>query len=50
MAGFPETDIDDEEWEDSEDEREYSRHRNSRWEPQDDEVESMVDYTDCDED
>lgn len=48
MAGFPETDIDDD-WEDSEDEREFARQR-SRWEPQDDDVESLIDFADGDED
>ena len=47
MAGFPDTDI-DEDWDEDEDSREYSR--TERWEPQDDEVEAMIDFTDCDED
>jgi hypothetical protein len=45
---MPDNDIDFD-WDDEEDEREVARHR-GRWEPQDDEVESLVDFTDCNED
>ena len=47
MAGFPENNIDDEDFEDDlshEDEVEYSRTR--RWEPHDDDVENMIDFSD----
>lgn len=43
-----ENDFEYETWDDDEDERELARH--SRWEPADDEVESMIDFTDSDED
>ena len=49
MAGFPENDIDDDEWDNDEDEREVARQKN-RWSPEDDEVESLIDFADCNED
>jgi hypothetical protein len=49
MAGFPENDIDDDEWDNDEDEREVARQQN-RWSPEDDEVESLIDFADCNED
>lgn len=48
MAGFPENDIDDDEWDNDEDEREVARQ--NRWSPEDDEVESLIDFADCNED
>ena len=49
MAGFPENDIDEDEWDNDEDEREVARQQN-RWSPEDDEVESLIDFADCNED
>jgi len=45
---YPDNDIDDEDlWDENEDEKEIRRQR--RWEPHDDDVESIVDLADFDD-